>query len=399
MAEISKNGDVVRFKLCVYNDSIHVNTNVYVLENPPAGLQFMGIATPFNQIKGSFNATLLKWIIGTMQPLEKVCIELLFKVVEIDIIPMGAQNCYTVFGDLNESTNVDNTSCEDITFTTCPPAIISNTNDFACVCGTVSISNSGCSRGITEWVLDASSVINSTNYTWDNLTGDYHFIHDDPREPITFCFTIRCKDSLGNVLNQTDCPVCWSIPNLYETEPSFDPCVPLETATDFVTLVGRNDEGCLTDLEITDANKCPTDVYSTVGLVLDKADGKIKLGKFIETSDVYHLTDPLLGFEMTEYNTNIDTITVDFMSLIPLNVPIKRGAGCIRNNLTIKNIGEGLKAQTILRVVDADGRKIDNMDGFNLANTGSTGNTQDLPYYKEAITIKYDKDRDCWWTK
>ena len=398
MAEISKNGDVVRFKLCVYNDSIHVNTNVYVLENPPAGLQFMGIATPFNQIKGSFNATLLKWVIGTMQPYEKVCIELLFKVVDIDIIPIGAQNCYTVFGDLNESTNIDNTSCEDITFTTCPPAIISNTNDFACVCGTVSISNSGCSRGITEWVLDASSVINSTNYTWDNLTGDYHFIHDDPREPITFCFTIRCKDALGNVLNQTDCPVCWSIPNLYEDEPSFDPCAPLETATDFVTLVGRDENGCLTDLEITDVNRCPSDVHSTVGLVLDPYDGKIKLGKFVETSDVYHLSDPSLGFEMAEANAHISMITVE-PGFIPLNVTIKRGKGCIRNNLTIKHIGKGENATTVIRIVDADGRTIDTMSGFNLANTGSTGNTQDLPYYKEAITIKYDKDRDCWWTK
>jgi hypothetical protein len=52
-----------------------------------------------------------------------------------------------------------------------------------------------------------------------------------------------------------------------------------------------------------------------------------------------------------------------------------------------------------MRAIDADGRKIDNMDGFNLANTGITGNTQDLPYYKEAITIVYDKDRDCWWTE
>jgi hypothetical protein len=58
-----------------------------------------------------------------------------------------------------------------------------------------------------------------------------------------------------------------------------------------------------------------------------------------------------------------------------------------------------VNAATVIRAIDADGRKIDNMDGFNLANTGITGNTQDLPYYKEAITIVYDKDRDCWWTE
>ena len=62
-----------------------------------------------------------------------------------------------------------------------------------CHCGNVSCNDTPCNYGETTYVIDEDSVTNSTEYCWDEQTGEYKFIPDNPYYDVTFEYSIWCN--------------------------------------------------------------------------------------------------------------------------------------------------------------------------------------------------------------
>ena len=196
---VTKNGDIVELLIPIRNDSPYADTNVQVQFTIPTGLVIHTYSVLSNG--GSFNATTKLWSIGGLAAHELTQIALNLKVTDI------TQADFTVTG-LVTSTN--DPSSSTITFlietTTCTPAAGANPDNSGCLCIDVSLNDTRCSHGITEWRLNLLSLVNGELGAWDELTGKGNFIPIDNSLPITGSYDLYCVVGINEYLIQQEVP-------------------------------------------------------------------------------------------------------------------------------------------------------------------------------------------------
>jgi hypothetical protein len=164
------------------------NVKVTVAVSPVNGLQLVSFSTD----TGSFNPNTGVWTIGTLNPgdANRKWLRLVTSVVDIGLAPFTVTS--VISGDGVDPNNINNTLVQ--TVTSIPTAATAGAVDDLnkCHCGNVSCNDTPCNYGETTYVLDEDSVTNSTEYCWDEATGEYKFIPDNPYYDVTFEYSIWC---------------------------------------------------------------------------------------------------------------------------------------------------------------------------------------------------------------
>jgi len=187
--KVSQNNDIVQLtpNLFVTNERSYQDTNVKVNFQIPVGLQYVSSSPD----KGTYNATTKRWTIGTMAGKEVSSLKAFrLRVVNISLAPFTV--IATVVGDATDPNLLNNSFTWLIQADTCAPAAGTSAGISSCLCGTVSKETTVCSKGVTEWRLNALSVVNGTLKSWDITTGDYSFEYIDPTKNITFTYGLYC---------------------------------------------------------------------------------------------------------------------------------------------------------------------------------------------------------------
>lgn len=91
---------------------------------------------------------------------------------------------------------------------------------FGCLCIDVSLNDTPCTEGISQWILNTLSVVNSNSYRWDPNTGKGSFTPIDPSEPITGTYKLNCINGLSTV--EVTCDVPFTIYPQLESKKIFD---------------------------------------------------------------------------------------------------------------------------------------------------------------------------------
>ncbi len=201
---VTQNNDVVQITVPVLNSRPYPDTNVQVQFTIPAGVVISDYILQSNG--GSFNTSSKLWSIGTLAANASTTLVLTIKATDITLAPFTITGVLS--GTLADSNAGNNSTSWVIQADTCPPAAGANPDTSGCLCGDVSLNDTKCSAGITEWRLNVLSITNSTSpYTWDELTGQYAFIPDDNSLPITFTYDLYCVQGLDEFLIQQSVPV------------------------------------------------------------------------------------------------------------------------------------------------------------------------------------------------
>ena len=196
---VTKNGDIVELIIPIRNDSSYADTNVQVEFTIPTGLVIHSYSVLSNG--GSFNTSTKIWNIGSLAAHELTKLTLNLKVTDI------TEADFTVTGEV---TSTNDTSPSTITFvietTTCTPAAGANPDNSGCLCLDVSLNDTRCSHGVTEWRLDLLSLVNGDLGTWNVLTGQGSFIPIDNSLPITGSYDLYCVVGIDEYLIQQEVP-------------------------------------------------------------------------------------------------------------------------------------------------------------------------------------------------
>jgi hypothetical protein len=164
------------------------NVKVTVSVAPSNGLQLVS----FNVDTGSYNPNTGVWTIGTLQPgaSNRKWLRLVTSVADIGLAPFTVTS--VISGDGVDPNNINNTLVQ--TVTSIPTAATAGAVDDLnkCHCGNVSCNDTPCNYGTTTYVLNEDSITNSTEYCWDEATGEYKFIPDNPYYDVTFEYSIWC---------------------------------------------------------------------------------------------------------------------------------------------------------------------------------------------------------------
>lgn len=165
------------------------NVKVTVTVAPANGLQLFS----FTPDVGSYNPNTGVWTIGTLNPgiENRKWLRLVTSVVDIGLAPFTITS--VISGDGVDPNNVNNTLVQTVApvATAATAGAVDDLN--MCHCGNVSCNDTPCNYGETKYVLDEDSVTNSTEYCWDELTGEYKFIPDNPYYDVTFQYSIWCN--------------------------------------------------------------------------------------------------------------------------------------------------------------------------------------------------------------
>lgn len=214
MASVSYNGESIIWKIPVTNLSPFPNTNVIVSDVMSGGTQYASHTVT----KGTFDPLTGVWTVGDMSG--ESTETLTITVVVTDITQAPFTNTATVTGSLIEANTLDNTFTQTVTVENCPPTGAGLPDFTGCLCIDVSINDTKCTKGVTEWRLIPSSVTNSTSYHWDQLTGRGSFTPIDPTLPITGAYDLFCVQ--GTSITQISCNVSFTIYPQLENKSIFD---------------------------------------------------------------------------------------------------------------------------------------------------------------------------------
>ncbi len=184
------------------------NVTVQVTLTPTGGL------APVTYVadKGVFNFTTGVWQVGELAAGEVKWLKIVTSVADIGLAPYTLTS--VISGNGVDPNNVNNTLVQTLTSVVCDASAGAVGDPNSCQCVDVSDNDTACTHGITEWRITAESIVNSTNYSWDEDTGKGHFQHDNPFEDITFTYSIWCGD--GEDFVQTSGPATVTIPALFE---------------------------------------------------------------------------------------------------------------------------------------------------------------------------------------
>lgn len=203
---ITQVGDLIIWTVPAQNNGTAVSTNVQVQVNITNGLQYVShIATPgttFNTITGVWSIPLLG--VGSAHKKE---LKITTRVLDISQAPFTLTA--TISGTNVDPVTSNNIFTDVVGLTSCPPSAGAINDPNACPCGSVASNDTKCTHGNTTWVLNEASVTNGDIIYWNENTGEYQAVYDDPSSPITFEYTIWCD--VGNGPVQTSGPALVTI--------------------------------------------------------------------------------------------------------------------------------------------------------------------------------------------
>lgn len=266
-ANIALNGNLTTWWIPATNLSTVTATGVTVnvVVDPAGGLKLETWSTD----TGSFNSTTKIWSVGILAPGQTKWLKLVTKVIDIGLAPFTMTSVISGNGiDPNNANNILEQTITSVVTSVTAGAV----SDIGCACIDVSLNDTPCNYGVSEWRLNPS-VINSTSYTWDETTGKGQFTHADPTLPITSSYSLWCDPGTGFV--QISGPATITIPPIIEDKDTFDHTVlkqtwaelsvqdkaaieeilPDITWADFCYVITRNADG-----DITSAYYEPCDV-------------------------------------------------------------------------------------------------------------------------------------------
>lgn len=221
MSEVTKNGDLVLWKITVENNGNMPNTNVKVQDTLPAGFAYSSFKQP---TKGTFDVSKGLWSIGTLNVGQVAELTIVYRVadmteaIEDPAQPgsgiFGFQNSAVVSGDLNDPNAANNTLVRFVTLTTCAPTAGALGNASGGLFGQAGPGDTLCSHGVTEYRIVPGSLVN-LDATFDIETdGSYNAmgLMTDPTKPASFQYNIWCV--VGTQANQVSGPATVNIPAL-----------------------------------------------------------------------------------------------------------------------------------------------------------------------------------------
>ena len=213
-SNVALNGNQTTWWIPATNNSTITATNVIVTITvaPSSGLQLL----TFQPQVGTFNPTTGIWNIGTLAPgtANTKWLKLVTSVADIGLAPFTVTS--VISGSGIDANALNNTLVQTVTsVVTCATAGAVD-DEHACSCVNVSLNDTPCNYGTTTYVIDVPSITNSTQYWWDDTTGEGKFIPVDPSLNITFEYSIWC-DSV-----EISGPALVTIDKLFSDIGSFD---------------------------------------------------------------------------------------------------------------------------------------------------------------------------------
>ena len=200
MASVKQNNDIVQLTIPIKNIAAFPDTNVAVQFTIPSGMVIHNYDLLSNG--GVFNTLTALWSIGDLGALEETQMILRLKVTDITQGPFTVQYTLTSTNDPSSSS-----VAQIIDVDACPPAAGANPDEFGCLCIDVSLNDTICSHGTTEWRLNTLSLTNTeAPYVWDELTGKGSFVPTDNSVPITGTYDLVCIEGVNEYTIQQSVP-------------------------------------------------------------------------------------------------------------------------------------------------------------------------------------------------
>ena len=262
----TQNGDKFIYAIKVENESSYTDTNVVTVIDPlPAGIAY----DSHTNTQGTFVPGTLTWTIPSLPGKSETYLYLKVTVTNILNAPFTIE--YTATGTLADADPGNNTTTLTASASECSPSGGGNP-DTGCACIDVSINDTKCTVGVTEWRLNALSVVNGVVVSWDELTGKAIFTHVDPTLPITGTYDLWCVQGVDEF--QVSCNVAFTISPTIEDKDVFNHTIstvefadlsladiavltaqyPALTLADYCWRVLRNADGDATSGEPVDCN-------------------------------------------------------------------------------------------------------------------------------------------------
>jgi Domain of unknown function DUF11 len=162
---------------------------------------------------GTFNKTTGVWSIGTLAPGATVWLKLVTEVIDIGLAPFILT--YVLSGTNIDPNNVNNTGTQTLTSVVGAAVAAAIDDPNQCNCVDVSVNDTPCNVGVTEWRLSVPSFTNIASYTWDVTTGKGKIIPTTPFANSTFTYTMWCNTGSGFV--QTAGPATVTITAMFDS--------------------------------------------------------------------------------------------------------------------------------------------------------------------------------------
>ena len=210
----TQNGDKFIYAIKVENQSSYTDTNVVTVIDPlPTGISY----DSHTNTQGTFNPSTLTWTIPSLPG--KTATYLYLKVVVNDIVEGPFSIDITSTGTLTDSDLGNNEATLTVGPAECSPSGGGNP-DTGCACIDVSLNDTKCTFGETQWRLNELSVTNGVNVSWAELTGKGIFTHIDPTLSITGTYDLWCVQGVDEY--QVSCNVAFTIPPIIDDKNIFD---------------------------------------------------------------------------------------------------------------------------------------------------------------------------------
>ena len=216
---VSANGQQTTWWIPATNFGTQIGSgvNITITFSPAASLQLVTYVAPSGT---SFSPNTGIWNVGTLAPgaSNTKWLKIVTSVADIGMAPFTLTS--VISGNGIDPNNVNNTKVQTLN-STVENAVAGAINDpNSCNCVDVSVNDTPCSHGVTEWRITPGSITNSTTNSFDVTTGQGNFSYDDPTQDITFTYSIWCDTGSGFV--QTSGPATVTINKLIENINAFN---------------------------------------------------------------------------------------------------------------------------------------------------------------------------------
>jgi uncharacterized repeat protein (TIGR01451 family) len=222
MGQVTQNNDLYTWTIPVKNNGGFNSTENVVTDPLPDGIKYLNAYTiPANVGTITYNTgtKTVTWDIGLLTVGQEVTLKINTKIIDVTEAPFV--NEASIEGSLIDPDEDNNTFTETVTVTTCAP-VSGAVSDFdGCLCGDVSINDTACSHGTTEYRLQIGSLVNLDAGFTLNTDGTYSAMGMiiDLFEEASFQYSIYCI--VGEDEYQTSGPVIQVINPLFNALQNF----------------------------------------------------------------------------------------------------------------------------------------------------------------------------------
>jgi uncharacterized repeat protein (TIGR01451 family) len=260
----TQNGDKFIYSIKVENQSSYTDTNVVTVINPlPAGIVY----DSHTNTQGTFNPSTLTWTIPSIPGKTTTFLYLKVQVVNILNGPFSINVSST--GTLTDNDLGNNSTIITVGPSGGSPAGGANP-DTGIYSIDVSLNDTKCTLGETEWRLNIPSIVNGTLVNWDIFTGKGLFTYTDITKAITGTYDLWCVQGVDEF--HISCAVPFtSIPVLKDKD-IFDHTI---STIPFADLTPA-------DIVVLTAQYPTTDLTDYCWRVLRNADGDATSGEPVE---------------------------------------------------------------------------------------------------------------------